>query len=140
MTHKITIHTLEQLNDAAREVLDLLDDKKVIAFYGHMGAGKTTFIKALCKELGVQDNVSSPTFALVNEYNTSQGKKVFHFDFYRIKSIQEAYDMGYEDYLYSGNYCLIEWPEKIEELLPENVVKIHIQAEADNSRLLLISE
>jgi tRNA threonylcarbamoyladenosine biosynthesis protein TsaE len=126
MQQTIKISSIEELPEAAKQLLAFCANKKVVAFYGTMGAGKTTFIKALCKALGVTDNVSSPTFSLVNEYHTSSGETVFHFDFYRINKLSEAYDMGYEDYLYSGNFCFIEWPEKVEELLPKNIVKIKI--------------
>lgn len=139
MKQSLIIQSIEDIEAIAEQVLEYCGEHKVIAFYGDMGAGKTTFIKGVCKVLGLTDNVSSPTFALVNEYYTVLGDTVFHFDFYRINSVREAFDIGYEDYLYSGNYCLIEWPEKIEELLPENTVKIHIQAREDNSRLLTIS-
>ena len=101
-----------------------------------MGAGKTTFVKALCQELGVQDVITSPTFALVNEYTDGQGQPIYHFDFYRIKRIEEVYDMGYEDYFYSGNLCLLEWPELIEDILPDDVVKVHISVQGDGSRQL----
>jgi tRNA threonylcarbamoyladenosine biosynthesis protein TsaE len=102
-----------------------------------MGAGKTTFIKALCEELGVRDVITSPTFAIVNEYNAST-QSIFHFDFYRIKKIEEVYDMGYEDYIYSGNLCLIEWPELIEELLPEDTLRVTIEQNADNTRTITL--
>lgn len=109
----------------------------VIAFYGSMGAGKTTFIRALCEGLGVQEPVTSPTFAIVNEYSShSSIKKIFHFDFYRIRRIEEAYDMGFEDYLYSGHLCLIEWPELIEDLLPEDTIRVRITAADDGTRTL----
>ncbi len=107
-------------------MLDENPSGRIFAFYGQMGAGKTTFIKAICSELGVSDIVQSPTFSIINEYKTLAGESVFHFDFYRIRSIIEVFDIGYEDYLYSGNYCFIEWPELVESLLPENTVRIYI--------------
>ena len=109
-----------------------------MAFYGSMGAGKTTFIKAICDVLGVTDTVNSPTFAIVNEYLAANGESVYHFDFYRIKKIEEAYDFGYEDYFYSGNLCLIEWPELIEELLPEETVRVKIEETTNGARELTI--
>ena len=136
MEHTIKINHISELSQAAKTLLTSFADEKIFAFYAPMGAGKTTFIKIICKELGIQDNISSPTFSLVNEYVTSSGKKVFHFDFYRIKSTTEAYDMGYEDYLYSNAYCFIEWPEKIEELLPEHYVKITIDSVDEGSRII----
>jgi tRNA threonylcarbamoyladenosine biosynthesis protein TsaE len=102
-----------------------------------MGAGKTTFIQSVCKALGSGDNVTSPTFALINEYKTDKLLSIFHFDFYRINNIGEAFDLGYEDYLYSGNYCLIEWPEMIEPLLPANIVKVKIEVDEDGKRNIL---
>jgi tRNA threonylcarbamoyladenosine biosynthesis protein TsaE len=136
MEHTIKINHISELSQAAKTLLTSLVDEKVFAFYAPMGAGKTTFIKAVCKELGITDTISSPTFSLVNEYVTMGGKKAYHFDFYRIKSTNEAYDMGYEDYLYSNAYCFIEWPEKIEELLPEHYVKITIEVLNADSRLI----
>ena len=107
----------------------------VFAFYGKMGAGKTTFIKAICEELGVNDVITSPTFAIVNEYQReTTGEPIYHFDFYRIKKLEEVYDMGYEDYFYSGNNCFIEWPELIEELLPEDAMKVTVEETADGGR------
>ena len=123
---QITIKTLSELPSAAKQLLQSCSGKKIFAFYGEMGSGKTTFIKALCEALGVGDRISSPTFSIVNEYSSAKGEKIFHFDFYRIKSLNEAYDMGYEDYFYSNAYCFIEWPEKIEELLPPDYVKVNI--------------
>jgi tRNA threonylcarbamoyladenosine biosynthesis protein TsaE len=127
----ITISNVEELPIAAEALLNACKGEKIFAFDAPMGAGKTTLIKSLCKLLGVRDNISSPTFSIVNEYLTTTGTKIFHFDFYRIKSVSEAYDMGYEDYLYSNNYCFIEWPEKIAELLPEHYVKVKIRVEGD---------
>lgn len=130
--------TLENINAAAAEFLKELGDRKIVAFYGSMGAGKTTFIKAICDVLGVTDTVNSPTFAIVNEYLAASGDSIFHFDFYRIKKIEEAYDFGYEDYFYSGDLCLIEWPELIEELLPEDTVRVKIEETTSGDRELTI--
>lgn len=128
------------LREAARQFITangLMENKGlVIAFYGKMGAGKTTFIKALCEELGVEDVITSPTFAIVNEYSLPSQGALYHFDFYRIKKLEEVYDMGYEDYFYSGNLCLIEWPELIEELLPENALRVTIEEQPDGSRTI----
>ena len=110
---KIKIDSLDNIHAAAKEFLQNMGDGKVFAFYGKMGAGKTTFVKAICEELGVEDVITSPTFALVNEYTAGNGDPIYHFDFYRIKKIDEVYDMGYEDYFYSGNLCFLEWPELI---------------------------
>lgn len=130
--------SLSNINEAAAEFLRELGDKRIVAFYGSMGAGKTTFIKAICDVLGVTDTVNSPTFAIVNEYLAASGDSVYHFDFYRIKKIEEAYDFGYEDYFYSGNLCLIEWPELIEELLPEDTVRVKIEEIEGEERELTI--
>lgn len=130
--------TLENIDKAAAEFLKELGDRKIVAFYGSMGAGKTTFIKAICDVLGVTDTVNSPTFAIVNEYLAASGDSVYHFDFYRIKKIEEAYDFGYEDYFYSGDLCLIEWPELIEELLPEDTVRVKIEEVDEGERLLTL--
>ncbi|MBQ6732842.1 MAG: tRNA (adenosine(37)-N6)-threonylcarbamoyltransferase complex ATPase subunit type 1 TsaE [Paludibacteraceae bacterium] len=130
--------TLENIDKAASEFLKELGDRKIVAFYGSMGAGKTTFIKAICDVLGVTDTVNSPTFAIVNEYLAANGESVYHFDFYRIKKIEEAYDFGYEDYFYSGNLCLIEWPELIEELLPEDTVRVKIEEVEGGERELTV--
>ena len=132
---EIIIPSLSSINEAAQQFLAQMGDHKVIAFYGKMGAGKTTFIKAICEELGVTDVITSPTFAIVNEYHSEQTPKpIFHFDFYRIKKLEEVYDMGYEDYFYSGSLCFLEWPELIEEILPADVVKVKIEEQADGSR------
>ena len=133
---EIKINDLEHIREAARQFIDAMGDQQVYAFYGHMGAGKTTFIKAVCEELGVDDVVTSPTFAIVNEYTASDGTPIYHFDFYRIKKLEEVYDMGYEDYFYSGALCFIEWPELIEEILPDDAVRVSISEQEDGSRLV----
>ena len=131
---EIKIKSLDNIREAAKAFLDGMGTGKVFAFYGKMGAGKTTFIKAICEELGVTDVITSPTFALVNEYTEADGSPIYHFDFYRIKKLDEVYDMGYEDYFYGGSLCFLEWPELIEEILPEDVTKVTITEEADGSR------
>lgn len=124
--------SLDSIHDAAKTFINNMGTGKVFAFYGKMGAGKTTFIKAVCEELGVTDVITSPTFAIVNEYRSdTTGELIYHFDFYRIKKLEEVYDMGYEDYFYSGALCFLEWPELIEELLPSDAVKVTI-SETDN--------
>ena len=133
---EIIIPSLSSINKAAQQFLAQMGDHKVIAFYGKMGAGKTTFIKALCQTLGVEDVITSPTFSLVNEYTDREGNSIFHFDFYRIKKLDEVYDMGYEDYFYGGSLCLLEWPELIEDILPEETLKVTITEEVDGSRKL----
>ena len=149
----IKIHDIEHIREAAREFIKYIGDRRVFAFYGKMGAGKTTFVKAICEELGVEDVITSPTFAIINEYqvmgdgclvmdnsqttNTQHPTpitQIFHFDFYRIKKLEEVYDMGYEDYFYSGALCFIEWPELIEEILPDDAVRVSITENADGSR------
>ena len=126
---------MAQIHNVAKQFIDNIGTGKVFAFYGKMGSGKTTFIKAICEELGVTDVITSPTFAIVNEYQSEQTPKpIFHFDFYRIKKLEEVYDMGYEDYFYSGSLCFLEWPELIEEILPADVVKVKIEEQADGSR------
>lgn len=132
---KITIKSLDAIHEAAREFIKNMGKGHVFAFYGKMGAGKTTFIKAVCEELGVEDVITSPTFAIVNEYHTATTNDViYHFDFYRIKKLDEVYDMGYEEYFYSGALCFLEWPELIEEILPEDTVMVKITQEEDGSR------
>ena len=131
----ITIKDLDHIEDAAREFIKNMGDDTVFAFYGKMGAGKTTFIKALCKLLGVEDEVNSPTFAIINEYRSqTTAELIYHFDFYRIKKLEEVYDLGYEDYFYSGALCFIEWPELVEELLPLDARKVTITENSDGSR------
>ena len=132
---KLEIHCLEQLPEVARKLLGEYPEERFFAFFGKMGVGKTTLIKELCAALGVKDNVCSPTFAIVNEYSDREGEPVYHFDFYRLKSVAEAYDIGYEEYFYSGCYCFTEWTEKIEELLPERYVRVEIE-EKDGVRIL----
>lgn len=131
---KIKIQSLDHIHEAAKQFISNMGKGNVYAFYGKMGAGKTTFIKAVCEEMGVEDVITSPTFAIVNEYTTKNGEPIYHFDFYRIKKIEEVYDMGYEDYFDSGHLCFLEWPELIEDLLPENVTKVTIREEDDGSR------
>ena len=156
---EIRIQELGLIREAARQFISQIGDRTVFAFYGQMGAGKTTFIKAICQELGVEDVVTSPTFAIVNEYSIDHSPltidhspltidhspltidhspltNVYHFDFYRIHRLEEVYDMGYEDYFYSGSLCFIEWPELIEELLPADAVRITIEVQHDGSRLV----
>ena len=133
---EIKINDLNSIRETAREFIDHMDGRKVFAFYGKMGAGKTTFIKAVCEELGVEDVITSPTFAIINEYSGRDGV-IYHFDFYRIKKLEEVYDMGYEDYFYSGALCFIEWPELIEEVLPEDAVKVQIIEKEDGTRAVL---
>lgn len=127
------IFTLDEIQNAAEKFLVAVGENRVLAFYGKMGAGKTTFIKAVCQTLGVQETASSPTFAIVNEYQTVGSENVFHFDFYRLKSPAEALDFGVEEYLESGNFCLLEWPEIVEEILPNDILKIKI-SEIDNNK------
>jgi tRNA threonylcarbamoyladenosine biosynthesis protein TsaE len=127
-------NSLEAIGPIAKKLIHHFPENRVFAFYGKMGAGKTTFIQSVCRILGTPDNVTSPTFALINEYKTDKLDSIFHFDFYRIKNIEEAFDLGYEDYLYSGNYCLIEWPEMIESILPEKIVKVKIEVAENGTR------
>lgn len=129
------ISNQNELPEAAKELLNFAGEERVFLFYGEMGAGKTTFIKALCRALGVEDPVSSPTFSIINEY-IANGQSMYHFDFYRIKTENEALDMGYEDYLFSGNYCFIEWPERISNLLPQKCIEISLQQTTGDEREL----
>ncbi len=146
---EIRISTIDQIQRAAREFINLMPEGNVFAFYGKMGAGKTTFIKAVCEVVGVEDVVTSPTFAIVNEYRVNPAladgtvaasfpyKTIHHFDFYRIKKLEEVYDMGYEDYFYGDGLCLIEWPELVEELLPDNTTKVMITEDEDGMRRIV---
>ena len=134
---EIKINSLADINEAAKQFIENMGDGKVFAFYGKMGAGKTTFIKAICEKLGVDDVITSPTFAIVNEYQSATtGDSIYHFDFYRIKKLEEVYDMGYEDYFYSGSLCFLEWPELIDDLLPEDATKVTIEATDDGGRVV----
>jgi tRNA threonylcarbamoyladenosine biosynthesis protein TsaE len=136
----IEVNNTSELTTAASLLIGHYGDKRVFAFHGIMGAGKTTFIKAVCKLLGTTDEVNSPTFSLINEYGTNLYGPLYHFDFYRINKIEEAYDIGYENYFYSGNYCFVEWPEKIGQLLPHDCVKVFIEVdESDQKRILNVT-
>ena len=135
----IEINSLTELSSTAKSLLNFAGDEKIFVFEGDMGAGKTTFIKAICAELGVEDTVSSPTFSIVNEY-AAGNQTIYHFDFYRIKNLQEAYDIGYEEYFYSGDLCLLEWPERVEELLPEHYIKVQIKAPSPDQRSFTFSK
>ena len=127
---EIRIKDESELAGVARELLQHHSGERIFAFFGKMGVGKTTFIKAICQEMEVQDVVGSPTFSLINQYLTRKGDTIYHFDFYRVKKLEEVFDLGYEDYFFSGSYCLIEWPEKTESLLPENAVKVYMEEDA----------
>lgn len=138
---EINIQSLEQIHEAAKQFVQNMGGNTVFAFYGKMGAGKTTFIKAICEELGVKDVITSPTFAIVNEYRSEEtAELIYHFDFYRIKKLDEVYDMGYEDYFYSGAVCFIEWPELIEDLLPGNAVNVTIEEVDGGARKVTMEE
>lgn len=134
----IFVNDLSALPAAAAQVLEQAKEYRVFLFFGEMGMGKTTFIKALCKQLGVTDSVSSPTFSIVNEYDAG-GELIYHFDFYRLKDEQEAFDLGYEEYFYSDNYCFVEWPEKIENLLPENAVAVYLTGNENGERSIRLA-
>ena len=134
---QLIIKSIETIRETARDFIAAIKGKgSCLAFYAPMGAGKTTFIKALCEELGVEDVITSPTFAIINEYTDGAGEPIYHFDFYRIKKLEEVYDMGCDDYFYSGSYCFMEWPELIEEALPDDVLRINITPQDDGSRII----
>lgn len=138
MAFCIEIPSLDKISEAATQFVEKMGDNKVYVFYGNMGAGKTTFIKAVCEELGVTDVINSPTFAIVNEYESGKGEPIYHFDFYRINKEEEAYDFGYEDYFYSGNICFIEWPEMVKNLIPEDAIEVRINENEDGSRTVSV--
>lgn len=127
-----------ELDNIALNLLKLFSEKKIFCFYGNLGVGKTTLIKAFCKNIGVVDAVTSPTFSIINEYKNSKNETVYHFDFYRIKNIEEAYDIGYEEYFYSNNYCFIEWPEKINGFIPKDAVKVKLEVTENEKRIITI--
>ena len=135
----IEINSQEDLKSAALQLLDFAGDEKIFLFEGDMGAGKTTFIKVICEALGVADLVSSPTFSIVNEYLATDGK-IYHFDFYRIKDIREAYDIGYEEYFYSGDRCFVEWPARIAPLIPEHHLKVEIHVTGPETRVITLTK
>ncbi|MUP37347.1 tRNA (adenosine(37)-N6)-threonylcarbamoyltransferase complex ATPase subunit type 1 TsaE [Labilibaculum euxinus] len=134
----LKINSLKEINAAAKEFLSIVGKKRVFALYGAMGVGKTTFVKAICDEMGVEDTINSPTFSIVNEYHTPKDDIIYHFDFYRIEDVKEAYDFGYEDYFYGNAMCFIEWPEKIESILPNDTVEVLFKEEEDGSRSITI--
>lgn len=136
---QIKTESLSDLNDAAQKILSFAKKERIFVFYGEMGAGKTTLINTLCEILEVEDQTSSPTFSIVNEYQSAKGT-IYHFDFYRIKNQAEAFDLGYEDYFYSGDYCFIEWPEKIPDLLPEHYIRIDITVLSINERMISVNK
>ena len=135
----LTIESIDTIHDTARQFVDRIGDRTVFAFNGKMGAGKTTFIKAICEVMGVNETVNSPTFSIVNEYEAADGRIIYHFDCYRITNIQEALDLGAEEYLYSGNLCFIEWSENMAPLLPDTLVNVDIEEQEDGSRNVVIS-
>ena len=138
---EIKNQSLDQIHEAAKEFIAAMGENTVFALYGKMGAGKTTFVKAVCEELGVTDVITSPTFAIVNEYRSEDtAELIYHFDFYRINKLEEVYDMGYEDYFYSGALCFIEWPELVEELLPGNTIKVSIEEQKDGTRTVTLNQ
>ncbi len=139
MDQIFTISSEDEIKKAVNDFLPLLGKYKVVAFYGGMGVGKTTFIRNLCQEMGVSEHITSPSFALVNEYEGKDGKIIFHFDFYRLKNEAEVFDMGYEDYFFSNNYCFIEWPEKVSGVLPDNRLDVHMVENEDGSRTMKVS-
>ena len=138
--HVIEIKGLHDYEAAAQKFISLMNNKKIFAFYGKMGVGKTTFVKSLCEAMGVDDTVNSPTFAIVNEYADREERPIYHFDFYRIKSVAELYNLGYEDYFYSDATCFIEWPQLAEEILPEETVKVTIEENEDGTRYITIED
>ena len=138
---EIRIPDLNSIDAAAAQFVEYMGGRRIFAFYGKMGAGKTTFIRAVCRKLGVEEEVTSPSFAIVNEYKSeTSGRSIFHFDFYRIKRIEEVYDLGYEDYFYGGGLNFLEWPELVEPLLPDETVRVEIAEDADGSRTVKVGD
>lgn len=135
----LPVKSLDELKHAAEQLISFGDSEKIFLFYGDMGAGKTTLIKSLCECLGTKEPVTSPTFSIVNEYQ-GESAKIYHFDFYRLKNQSEALDLGYEEYFYSGNYCFIEWPEKIPDLWPDHYIRVGVEVLSDNERLLTFAK
>ena len=138
---EIRIPDLNSIDAAAAQFVEHMGDRRIFAFYGKMGAGKTTFIRAVCRKLGVEEEVTSPSFAIVNEYRSeTSGRSIFHFDFYRIKRVEEVYDLGYEDYFYGGGLNFLEWPELVEPLLPDETVRVEISEDADGGRTVKVGD
>lgn len=135
---QLKIDSLSELDNVAEQIISSLDGRNVVLFRGGMGAGKTTLISRIVAQLGAEDTVTSPTFALVNEYEGADKMLIYHFDFYRIDKVEEVFDLGYEEYFYSGNLCLVEWPEKIEALIPDDVMTVKIEVEDDGQRIFTI--
>ncbi|HEY9114743.1 MAG TPA: tRNA (adenosine(37)-N6)-threonylcarbamoyltransferase complex ATPase subunit type 1 TsaE [Bacteroidales bacterium] len=134
-----TAHSVSELAAISKSMISEMGDERIFAFEGKMGAGKTTLIKSVCEVLGVEDVVSSPTFSLVNVYNDKDGNNIYHFDFYRIKKLEEVFDIGYEEYFYSGDYCLIEWPEMVKQVMPDSYVLVSIEVDDNENRLISYS-
>jgi tRNA threonylcarbamoyladenosine biosynthesis protein TsaE len=138
---KLVIRSLDEIDNVAREFVEKYGSSRIVAFYGEMGVGKTTFIKALCRVMGIVDEVNSPSFAIVNEYHTAGDDIIiYHFDFYRLKNVEEALDIGYEEYIFSGSYCFMEWPEKIEPVLPDERLDVLIEEQDDGTRIISVKE
>lgn len=135
----LSINSLKEISETAKQFIFQIGKNKIFAFNGNMGVGKTTFIKAICEELGVEENVNSPTFSIINEYQTKGGKIIYHFDCYRINKIEEALEIGLEEYIYSGNLCFIEWSENIASLLPDSIVNVYLVENENGERLINIS-
>lgn len=135
---ELNINGVGDLPEVAEEIIRMLDRRNVVALFGPMGAGKTTLIREICAQLGSTDTVTSPTFALINRYDAADGSPIFHFDFYRIERPEEAFDLGYEEYFYSDGLCLVEWPERVEELLPDEVMKVTITPTSPTRRTIVI--
>jgi tRNA threonylcarbamoyladenosine biosynthesis protein TsaE len=132
----LNIPSTDALDDAARKLIDVYSGSRIFAIYGEMGAGKTTLIKAICRALEVDDVTSSPSFGIIHEYRTRPGDSIYHFDFYRIENIEEVFDIGYEEYLFSGDYCFLEWPELVENILPDETVRLSLRVKDDGVRVL----